>query len=80
MEAEECKGLVWCAGREGEAVLVFHMGTGVLEPPFFPTKMALLKRYLLTRDEEEEEEQPRFLVLLWFCVRPSLRLRLLLVL
>lgn len=74
MEPEECnKGFVWCCcccccrwvGTEGEElVLVFHMGTGVLDPPFFPTKMALLKRYLLTKEEEEDEEQPRFLVLL----------------
>lgn len=81
MEAQECKGfVVCCVGREGELVLVFHKGTGVLDPPFFPTKMALLKRYLRTKEDEEEEEQPRFLVLLWFCVRPSLRLRWLLVL
>lgn len=47
-------------------MVVFHIGTGVLDPPFFPTKIALLKRYLLTKEDEEEEEQFRFLILFLF--------------
>lgn len=42
------------------------MGTGVLDPPFFATKMARLNRYLRAKEDEDEEEQPRFLILFWF--------------
>lgn len=67
----------WSGGVaiEGGVVLVFHKGTGVVDPAFFPTRIALLNRYFRTRDEEEEEEQPRFLILLTI---PWLRLLLLL--
>lgn len=57
------------------ALTVFQLGTGVLEPPRFPTRIALLSLYLRTKEDEEEDElPPRFLILhclsmtkLWQC-------------
>lgn len=75
-EAEEYKRCSVVFSIEGEVVvLVFHSGTGVVDPPFFPTKIALLNLYLLAKEDEEDEEQFLFLVLLCeISLRPSLRL------
>lgn len=75
-EAVEYKRCCVVFSIEGEdVVLVFHSGTGVVDPPFFPAKIALLNLYLLAKEDEDEDEQFLFLILLCeISLRPSLRL------
>lgn len=42
---------------------VFHVGTGVVDPAFFPTRIARLTLYFWTNEEDEDDEQPLFLIL-----------------
>ena len=73
-----------CSGagmaKDGDFVLVFHAGTGVLEPPppprppLFPTRIARLNLYLWANDDDEDDEQPRFLILLVVVPPPLLLL------
>lgn len=49
-------------------VAIIHVGTGVVDPAFFPTKTARLNLYFWIEDDDddedgEEDEQPRFLIL-----------------
>lgn len=49
--------------KVGDLVLVFHVGTEVVDPPLFPTRIVRLNLYFWASEEEEEEEFPRFLIL-----------------
>lgn len=50
--------------KEGDLVDAdFHVGTGVVDPALFPTKIARLNLYFWIKDDDEDEEQPRFLIL-----------------
>lgn len=49
--------------KGGDLVPIFHVGTGVLDPFFLPIKIALLSRYLRTRDDDDDDEQALFLIL-----------------
>lgn len=66
-------GMVAQLGDDLGLVEVFQVGTGVLEPARFPTRMARFNLYLRTKEDEDEDEQPRFLILhclsikLWSC-------------
>uniref|UniRef100_A0A2P2J2Y3 Uncharacterized protein n=1 Tax=Rhizophora mucronata TaxID=61149 RepID=A0A2P2J2Y3_RHIMU len=41
-----------------------HVGRGVLDPPLFPTRTALLNLYfwMIDDDEDADDEHPRFLI------------------
>lgn len=41
----------------------FHVGTGVVDPPLFPTRIARLNLYFWISEDEEDDEFPRFLIL-----------------
>lgn len=80
LEAGSLGNSAFSIANEGDLdldlALVFHVGTCVLDPPRFPTRIARLNRYLRTNEDDDDDEQPRFLILhtlpvfpskLWFC-------------
>lgn len=73
LEPEEAKAALvkcsrwwwtWATVEGGDPVLVFHIGAGVLQPPFFPTKMARFNRYLRAKEAEEVVEEGMRLIVL----------------
>lgn len=50
--------------KDGDLVVaVIHVGTGVVDPALFCTKIARLNLYFWINDDDEDDEQPRFLIL-----------------
>lgn len=47
----------------GDFELVIQVGTGVVDPPLFPTRIALLNLYFWTKEDDEDDEFPLFLTL-----------------
>lgn len=44
----------------GDFELVIQVGTGVVDPPLFPTRIALLNLYFWTTEDDEDDEDDEF--------------------
>lgn len=53
--------------KVGDFELVIQVGTGVVDPPLFPTRIALLNLYFWTKEDDEDDEFPLFLTLQCCC-------------